>query len=328
MPDTHKPRAGSMQFWPRKRAKREVARVRQWADSSKAQLSGFAGYKVGMTHIVVENVLKTKGKNPIENLAVPVSIIECPPLKVASVRFYKKTLTGLKVVKEVFGKVDKELSKRLAAPKKEGSLDSVKPEEYDEVRVNVYTQPKMTGLGKKKPEFFEVAVGGNKEEAFNYAKENLGKEIAVSDVFSPGQLVDIHAVTTGKGFQGSVKRFGIKIRAKKSEKTKRGPGSIAGGWKAQGHMMYRVPMSGQMGYHTRTEYNKQIFVLDDDVSKINPKGGFVKYGEVKTTYLLIKGSVGGPRKRLVRFCLPIRKDEKVKENAPKILSISTESRQR
>lgn len=326
MPKAHKPRSGSMQFWPRKRAKREVARIRTWNSTPKAQFLGFAGYKAGMTHVLVEDVRKnslTKG----EQISVPVSIIECPPLKIYSVRLYKKVGTGIKVSSEIVVSKDKDLVKSVPLPKKGGDIESVKPEDFDEIRVNVFTQPKLTGFGKKKPELFEVGVGGSKEEALAYVKNNISKEISVKDLFKEGQFVDTHVVTTGKGFQGPVKRFGVSIRNHKSEKTIRGPGSICGGWKAQGHMMYRVSHAGQMGYHTRTEYNKQIIAILDKPEDVNPIGGIIRYGLVKNTYVLVKGSVAGPKKRLVRFCTPARRNKKVAEEAPKLISISLESRQ-
>ena len=49
------PNRGSLGFRPRKRAKRESARWRaypEWAETSDPHLMGFAGYKVGMTHVV------------------------------------------------------------------------------------------------------------------------------------------------------------------------------------------------------------------------------------------------------------------------------------
>jgi len=314
-----------MQFWPRKRAYRSVARVRYWAKSDKANLLGFAGYKVGMTHVMAEDT-RQKSTTAGENISIPVTVIECPSIKIASARFYKKK-DGLKLVTEVFAKPAKELGRKIPLPKKsEKKIEDINPDDFDEVRVNVYTQPRFTGMGKKKPDFFEVAIGGNKEDAFAYVKENLGKEISVKDIFSEGQIVDTHAVTKGMGYQGPVKRFGVSIRSSKSEKVKRGPGSIAGGWKAHGHMMYRVPDAGQMGYHMRTEYNKQIVSIIDEPEKVNPEGGFVRYGNVKNTFLLIKGSVGGSRKRLVRLCMPIRPKKQAPE-APKVLEINKNSKQ-
>ncbi|MFW6383264.1 MAG: 50S ribosomal protein L3 [Nanoarchaeota archaeon] len=325
MPKQHKPRAGSMQFWPRKRAERHVARVRSWAPSDKANLLGFAGYKVGMTHVVAEDT-RQKSTTAGEKIVIPVSVIECPSLKIASARFYKNS-DSLKLVTEVFAKPAKELGRKIPLPKKASKkLEEVKPGDFDEIRVNVYTQPRYTAIGKKKPDLFEVAIGGSKEDAFAYVKENLGKEISVKEIFSEGELADTHVITKGKGYQGPVKRFGVAIRSSKSEKVKRGPGSIAGGWKAHGHMMYRVPDAGQMGYHMRTEYNKQIISIIDEAEKVNPDGGFLRYGNVKNTFILVKGSVGGPRKRLVRFCKPTR-PKKVEPAAPKVLEISKNSKQ-
>ncbi len=313
-----------MQFWPRKRAYRPVARVRSWAKSDKSSLLGFAGYKVGMTHIVVEDT-RPKSLTVGERIVLPVTVVECPPIKIATVRLYEKA-DGLRLTSEIFVKTDKDLSRKLNTPKKDAkTLDSIKPEDFDEIRVNVYTQPKLTSIGKKKPEFFEMAVGGNKEEALEYVKNNVGKEINVKDIFSDGQLIDTHVVTTGKGYQGPVKRFGVSIRSAKSEKVKRAAGSIAGGWKAHGHMMYRVPDAGQMGFHMRTEYNKQIISILENPSDVNPSGGFLRYGNVKNTYVLIKGSVGGPKKRLIRFCKPIR--SKAEPSAPKLVQISKKSKQ-
>ncbi len=319
------PRSGSLQFWPRKRASRECARVRSWASSKDAKMLGFAGYKAGMTHILVTdnrpNAI-TKG----EEVMYPVTVIECPPLKVAGVKFYKKTITGTRSVSAVLApKLDKELAKKVKLPKKEAKkIDDIT--DFDDLKILVQTQPKMTGFGKKKPEIFEVACGGSKDDKLKYAKEKLGKDVSIGEVFPAGAQVDIHSVTTGRGFQGPVKRFGVDLRHHKSEKTKRGPGSL-GGWKAQAHVMWRVAYAGQTGYHLRMEHNKWLLKVSDNPKEINPKGGFVRYGLLKNTYILIKGSVGGPVKRLVRLNAPIRPNKKIITQAPTIEYISTESKQ-
>ena len=90
MPKAHNPRHGSMQFWPRVRAKRIYPRVKGFAPAAKeAKLQGFAGYKAGMTHIIITDSRKnspTKG----EDISVPVTVVECPPVKIAGFRIYKK----------------------------------------------------------------------------------------------------------------------------------------------------------------------------------------------------------------------------------------------
>ncbi|PIN78301.1 50S ribosomal protein L3 [Candidatus Woesearchaeota archaeon CG10_big_fil_rev_8_21_14_0_10_34_8] len=327
MPKAHNPRHGSMQFWPRKRAKKETPRVRSWVKSKEALPLGFSGYKAGMTHIIaIDNRAKSPSKG--QEIALPVTVIECPPIKIAEVHLYKQTQYGKKLSKIIHIKSDKELKRRKTVAKKtdEAELDKISPEEYNDIRIAVYTQPKQTGIGKKKPEIYELGLGGNNSEKLNYIKEHLNKEIRVSEIFKPGQLVDTLAVTKGKGFQGPVKRFGVSIRSHKSEKTIRGPGSL-GGWKGHAHFMYRNAQAGQTGYHQRIEFNKWILKISDKPEEINPKGGFLRYGNVKSEYMIVKGSVQGPKKRLIRFNVPKRPDKNVPKEAPSIVHTNLESKQ-
>ncbi len=299
MATVRKPRAGSMQYWPRKRAKRAYARIRHSPQKEKG-LVAFAGYKVGMTHILAIETSKFSHRKG-EEISIPVTIVECPPIKIASVRFYKKEGSALKLKKEIFThKNEKELAKKIHLPKKhsEHSLDKIKPEEYDTLRVTVFTQPKLTNLGKKKPELFEMSLGGEIADKFHYVKEHIEKDIYLETVFKEGEIVDLKAVTKGKGFQGPIKRFGISLRQSKSEKSIRNPGSL-GPWKGQGHIMYRVAHAGKMGFHQRTEFNKQIMKIISNPKEITPKGGIVKYGILKNPCVLVKGSVGGAAKRMI-----------------------------
>ena len=317
-----------MGYWPRKRVRREYARVRHYPKLEKIIVLGFAGYKAGMTHLLaIDNRKESQTKGT--EIFVPATVIECPPIKVASIRFYKKTPSGLVLSSEIFSKVDSELSRRIPVPKKDSSeklkVLEGRVAEFSDIRLNVYTQPKLTGFGKKKPELFETAVGGNSvNEKLNYAKSVLGKELKVSDIIAPGSQLDIHATTKGKGFQGPVKRFGVSIRAAKSEKTKRGPGNV-GPW--TGNRSWTVSHAGQMGYHLRTEKNKVVLLISDKPERINPKGGFVNYGFVKQPFVLIKGSVQGPAKRLLRFTPAGRPDRKLPSEAPNITYISQDSHQ-
>jgi len=325
MPRRRTPRQGSMQFWPRKRASAPTASIRHYAPQKETKLLGFAGYKVGMTHIFITdnrpNAL-TKG----EEISWPVTIIECPPIKVAGARFYTKDAYGIKAHTQIMhDKPDKELSRTISLPKKiHQTFDSISPQNIHDIKLIVYTMPKQTTIGKKKPELFELAVGGSVTDKMTYAKNMLGKEIKINEVFTEGQQLDTHAITKGKGYQGPVKRFGINIRSHKSEKTKRGPGNV-GSW--TGNRSSPVPHAGQMGYHQRIEYNKQIIKISDDSAKVNAKGGFLRYGEVRNQYMLIKGSVTGPAKRLIKFTPAIRPNKHITKDAPQITFISTASKQ-
>ena len=321
MPSTHKPRSGSLQFWPRRRAKSHKPRIRSWAKSNDPKPLAFIGYKAGMTHIIVkDNNPTSMTKN--ESISVPVTIIECPPLKIAASHFYKNTIFGSKLIScNLSENLDKELKRRLDLPKK---ITTKEPsiENYDEIRILVYTQPKKTDIGKKKPDIMEIALGGNKEDQLNFVKENIGKEITIDQIFEEPQFTDIHAITTGRGFQGPVKRFGIGLTSHKAEKARRNPGSL-GPWKGQTHIMWRIAHAGQTGYHTRTEYNKKIVKISTNPEEINHKGGIDHYGKIKNTFALIKGSIPGPKKRLIVLTQPIRSKKKTSQEKPVIEYIST-----
>ena len=272
--------------------------VRSWANFNETKLLGFLGYKVGMTHVQLQETNPSLKAPALKNY--PVTILECPSLKLFSIRFYKYTNYGEKVITEVLASnLNKELSRKVNLPK---NIKSAYPESFDDLKVLVYTQPKLA-FGKKKPEIMELAISGSKEEKLNYAKSLLNKEIKVSEVFTNNQYVDVHAVTKGKGFQGSVKRHHVDLRSHKSEKGRR---KNIYGSQRPGKIRWGMPMPGQMGLNTRTEHNKLLLKISNDVKEINPKQGLHQYGFVKNEYALIKGSIPGAKKRLIVITYPIR----------------------
>ncbi len=301
MPTIRSPRRGSLQFWPRKKAKKIIPRIRSWAKSKEGKILGFLGYKAGMTHINMRDNSESVNKGNM--ISVPVTVIECPPLRILGIRFYKKRDDVLNPLSMLLSsKIDKELARKIKIKK------SQEPKEFDDLRLVVYSQPKLIGIGKKKPDLFELEISGDKETKLKIAKEYLDKEIKLNDVFNEGNFVDVHGVTTGKGFQGTVKRYGVIIRQHKSEKTKRGIGTL-GAWTPK-RVSYTVPQPGKMGYHLRTEYNKWLLKTGDKPEEINPKGGFLHYGLIKNNYLLLKGSIPGPVKRPIILTEPIRPKNK------------------
>jgi large subunit ribosomal protein L3 len=313
-----------MQFWPRKRASSSHARIRTWNAGKDAKALGFAGYKAGMTHlIVVDNKATSATKG--DPIAMPVTVVECPPLKVAGVRCYRLHNNSLVLATQAWAdKLDKDLSRVLPIPKNtKTKIDQLKPEEYRVFRLLVHTQPRLIGL-KKTPEMFEVGIGGTAQQQLEYAKNVLGKDLKITDVFAAGQQVDSHSITTGRGLQGPVKRFGVSIRSHKSQKTTRAPGTL-GPW--HGSLNWPVAHQGQMGYHQRTEYNKWIVQIGEDAGKINPAGGFMHYGLVKSPYVILKGSVPGPANRLIKLTTPLRASKNAPKDAPTISHTSLASKQ-
>lgn len=324
MATTRRPRRGTLQFWPRVRAARPYPRIRNHIVPHEARLSGFAGYKAGMTHLMlVDNRPDSMTKGEV--IAMPATIIECPPLKVASVRLYSFSPNGLKLVKEISGEADKGLALKISVSKKKAVPENVDLSNIADVRVNVYTQPNLSAVGKKRPEIFEVSVGGKDiAERFATAQQLLGKEIPVKDVLKEGQQVDVFGVTVGKGFQGPVKRFGVALRQHKAEKTKRGPGSL-GGWSSP--RMWSVAHAGQMGYQNRLERNKWVLKISENPSELKMSGGVIHYGAPKSHVIVVKGSVQGEPKRLLRLVPSRMPRSGVPLQAPTIEYASLSSKQ-
>lgn len=324
MPRIRQPRKGSMQFWPRKRAKRIHAYINTWNSIKDAKPLGFAGYKAGMTHVMAvdnKSTSPTKG----DTIVIPVTVLECPPLKIAGIRCYHTRNHQPVIATQVWSeKLDKDLARIIPVPKKtKTSIDKIKPEDYIEFRLLVHTQPRLINL-KKSPELFEVGLGGTPQQQLEYAKTVLGKDVKITDVFNAGQQVDSHSISKGKGTRGPVQRFGVALRFHKSEKTKRGPGSL-GPW--HGNPNWTVAHAGQTGFHQRTEHGKWIVQIGEDPAKINPVSGFLHYGVVRAPYVLIKGSVPGPAKRLIKLTTTLRANKHIPKEAPSITHVSLSSKQ-
>ncbi|MEM5872260.1 MAG: 50S ribosomal protein L3 [Candidatus Aenigmatarchaeota archaeon] len=299
MPYRKRPTRGSKAFYPRKRARRIYPRIKSWPKLKEAKPLGFAGYKAGMTHAILIDTnpnSKTKG----QQISKSVTILDCPPITIFGFRCYTKNLTSYDVFSE---NLNKNLSRKLKIPKQAKKLEeqlSKIPKNITKVTLLCHTNPTF----KKKPEVFEIALGGTVEEQLKYAKENLGKEIRISNVFKQGDLVDVISVTKGKGFEGPVKRFGIKVLGRKMQQMQRHVGAL--GQNVPGKVRWNVPQAGQLGFQTRTEFNKRVLKIGEKGEEITPKGGFVNYGVIKNDYIVLEGSVPGPRKRLIRLRFSIR----------------------
>jgi large subunit ribosomal protein L3 len=276
---------------------------------------GIAGYKAGMTHInfIDQSEAPTKG----QEIVGAATVIEVPPLFVYGIRYYD----GINSMGDIF--TDNEAAlKHAGIAKKKGKKD-IKMEEARDVRLLVVMQPNKTGFGKKKPEKMELGCGGKDiKEKMELAASLLGKELKAADVFKSGEMIDITAVTTGKGWQGPVKRFGVSVQRRKATGKRRHVGTLGPFHPA--YVTYSVPQAGQMGYHKRTELNKLVLKISGNPDEINPKSGFTEYGFIKNDYIVVRGSIPGPAKRLIKMRLAVRNKLAPKEQ--QIIAISTESR--
>lgn len=308
MPTTKRPRKGSLQYWPRKRINKFLPSVNWNAINSEKKFKGFIAYKAGMVSVEVKD-LAINSMTKDKKIVIPATVIECPKMRIFSVRLYKNGVVKKDILSE---QIDKELKKKVKIPKQHGvKLDSVKAEDYDNVSVIAYSIVRKTGI-KKKPDLAEIGISGNSvEDKLKFVKENINKELSIYDIFEKNNLVDIRGLTKGKGLQGPVRRFGITLKAHKSEKGVRRPGSL-GPWHPA-RVTFRTPMAGQLGNFTRVHYNQKVIAVGNDENIKNSLKAIKNYGDIKTDYIILAGSVQGVPKRQLLITSPLRESREQKK---------------
>ncbi|MGA1974301.1 MAG: 50S ribosomal protein L3 [Conexivisphaerales archaeon] len=303
------PRRGSLAFFPRSRAETHVPRMRTWAqlEIEKPVLAGYFTFKAGMVHVITAD-----DREKTINFGKPrfnaATVLAVPPMRIYGLRAYEYGDGAYNVLSDIYDYGDPLFAKAKKKPSTDEqfrSLLSVK-DKVSEVFALVAVSPKDVGLSEKEPLRMEVAVTGGKVEAqLEFVKGLLGMTISLSGNIAPGTMVDLAAVSKGKGFEGPVTRMGIKRKQHKSRKTIRAVGVLSP-WHPHG-VMYTVARAGQMGYHQRIEYNHRVLIISSETaSAITPEGGFPHFGLVRGDYVVVKGSVPGPYRRPVVVRLPLR----------------------
>ncbi|MEB3825575.1 MAG: 50S ribosomal protein L3 [Desulfurococcales archaeon] len=335
----HAPRRGSLGVRPRKRAASILPRVKSWptVGLDKPVLLAFLGYKAGMTHAFIVDQRKGSPTHGME-IFTPVTVVETPPMMPLSLRAYTfDPNVGRRVVGEAWITPPQELElhrkiKTLGQTDFDKRIKEIesKLDKIVELRVLAASQPKLAGgIEKKKPDLLEIKIGGGSLEAqLDYAKSIIGKLVRVSNVFDLGSFIDVIAVTKGKGFQGMIKRFGVKELPRWHKHRK---GSRKSGSRSHGRGTWsETPQAGQLGFHRRTEFNKRILMIGSDGSEITPSGGFLNYGIVKTDFVVLQGTIPGPAKRPVVLRYPVRPPRwitKLDDIKPVITYLSLSSKQ-
>merc|ERR1712066_684037 len=152
----------------------------------------------------------------------------------------------------------------------------------------------------------------------DYVTGLFEQEVKIADVFAQNEMIDIIGATKGEGIDGVVTRWGV---TRLPRKTHRGLRKVAciGTWHPA-RVQFQVPRSGQNGYGHRTEINKKIYRIgknkkdcpnsattEADLTEkgITPMGGFSHYGEVTQDWVMVRGGVMGPRKRIITMRKPL-----------------------
>ena len=166
----------------------------------------------------------------------------------------------------------------------------------------------------------EVQInGGSIADKVEFGLKLFESAIPVDTVFNPSEVVDSLAITKGHGFEGVIARWGVTRLPRKTHKGLRKVACI-GAWHPS-RVGYTVPRAGQDGFHHRVMANKKIYKIGKsaEVDKgnarcetdltdkvITPMGGFPKYGIVNQDYMLIKGTIQGPIKRVITLRKALR----------------------
>lgn len=320
------PRRGSLAYSPRGRAKSMEARIRGWPgiDSDEPRLLAHMGFKAGCIQIVsVDDREHTP--NAGKQLVSLGTVLVTPPITILGIRGYARDHDGLHAAFDVYAEdMPRDIAKRVTLKNADGALGAAEAllGRIDEIFGIVAVSPMVAGLEQKRPYVFEAAVrGGDVQKQFSYLKDLLGKEVRIDQVFETGASVDVAAITKGKGWQGVIQRMGAKRKQHKSRKTVRELGSL--GPISPQYVMYTVPRAGQMGFHQRTEYDKRIMAIgntEESGTEINPAGGYKHFGLVRGDYIILKGSVPGTYKRMIKLRSQIR-NAPARITKPNILEI-------
>src|SRR3989344_4443670 len=119
----------------------------------------------------------------------------------------------------------------------------------------------------------------------------MGSLLKATEMFKPGDIVDVTGISKGKGYAGVVKRHHFKGGPKTHGQSdrQRAPGSI-GSTTTPGRVYRGKRMAGRMGHERVTVKNLQVVGVNDD-------------------YILVKGLVPGGRNTLLTL-KKVREDKK------------------
>jgi len=275
MPQPSRPRKGSLGFGPRKRATSEVPRFRSWPDDDgQPTLQGFAGYKAGMSHVVMINDEADSPREGMEE-TVPVTIVETPPMRAVALRAYEDTPYGKTPLTEIWAdEFHDELDRTLDLPEdhdRDAAESEIRETLEDgriaDLRMITHTVPEeVKSVPKKKPDVMETRIGGGSlEDRLEYGLDLLeeGGSHAADQIFRPGEYLDVAGVTKGKGFAGTVKRHNFRTQdaTHGNSLSHRVPGSI-GQNQTPGRVFKGKKMAGHMGDARRTVQNLQVVRVD------------------------------------------------------------------
>lgn len=231
-------------------------------------------------------------------------------------RFYKN---WYRAKRKAFTKYAKKWEDELGRKEIEKDFDKMK-KYCTSIRIIAHTQMKLMRHRQKKAHIMEIQLnGGTISDKVDWVKNMLEKTVSVDQVFAQDEMLDVIGVTKGHGFKGIISRWHCKKLPRKTHKGLRKVACI-GAWHPS-RVQFTVARAGQKGYHHRTEINKKVYRIGKGVTRgadgsivktnnamteydftqksITPMGGFPHYGVVNQDFVMVKGAVMGPKKRVI-----------------------------
>lgn len=134
---------------------------------------------------------------------------------------------------------------------------------YEAVQVGFGTRAEKNTTGALKGHLKDLSFFRTLREFVPASEMKRGDTIDIS-IFTPGDTVEVSAVSKGKGFQGVVKRHGFAggPRTHGQKNKERAPGSIGGGGRAGGRVVKGMRMAGRMGGDMITVKNLKVLQVD------------------------------------------------------------------
>ncbi len=159
---------------------------------------------------------------------------------------------------------------------------------YESIQVG-YEDKKEKNLNKCEKGIFTKANVSGKANLFELkgdemTKFEVGQEVTC-DLFATGDQIDVIGTSKGRGYAGTIKRWGHTIGPKgHGSGYHRQQGSFANNGRCNNRVIPGKKMSGHMGNQSATVLNQVVVAVNKDMN-----------------YILVSGGIPGPKKGLVKI---------------------------
>ena len=233
---------------------------------------GILGKKLGMTQLFQE-----------DGTWIPVTVIQAGPCKVLQVK-----------AKEASELPEDERKAATNLGKKRGKQD--RPRRDDGYYALQLGFDDRTEKSATKPEIGHAKVAGTEPKWFirefrcdKLPEQKRGDEVKV-DIFNDVKFVDVVGTTKGRGWTGTIKRYGFQRQNKThgNSKATRKSGSLGRTYSTMKGLPKGKKMAGQHGVERMTVQNLRVVKVDEERNLLYIRGAVPGYNK---SYLIVEKAV-------------------------------------